>query len=113
MVFDAPAGMSPSAQGKAVVQSPELETKVSPESTLVTVTAAAGDGPGLVTRNVKVPCWPEDRLVGPVPVMARSTANQPMSRNSGTVRSSVWFRSGLMTGSIRRLGNAEVSQCDT
>ena len=113
IVLLAPAGMSPSAQGNPVVQSPEFDTNVRPESALLTVTAFAVDGPGLVTVKVKVPCWPLAIDDGPLPLIARSTENQPMSRNNGTVRSRLWVRSGLIAGSIRRLGNAEVSQCAT
>ena len=46
----APAGTVPSAHGKAVMQSPVLDTKVSPAGvTSATTTFAALDGPVFVT----------------------------------------------------------------
>ena len=75
------------------------------------VTPLAGDGPGLVTVKVKVPVAPEASVLGPVPLTERSTRNQPMSCRRGTVRSRFEAREGLITGSMRRGGAAEVSQC--
>ena len=49
----APAGTVPSAHGKAVVQSPAFDTKVSPAGvTSVTTTPSAFDGPAFVTAIV-------------------------------------------------------------
>ena len=46
----APAGTTPSAQGKAVVQSPVFDTHVRPAGVgSLTTTPAASDGPVLVT----------------------------------------------------------------
>ena len=62
---------------------------------------------------MNVPCCPSVNEDGPWPEIARSTGNQPMSRKRTGVRSSEWVRSGLMTGSIRRLGKADLSQWET
>ena len=50
IVFDWPAVIVPSEQGKGPVQAPALETKFAPAGVAsVTLTAAASDGPLLVT----------------------------------------------------------------
>ena len=53
MVADCPAAMVPRLQGYAVVQAPELETKVSDGGVgSLTVTPVAVDGPAFVTTIV-------------------------------------------------------------
>ena len=50
IVFDWPAVIVPSEQGKGPVQAPELETKFAPAGVAsATLTAAASEGPLLVT----------------------------------------------------------------
>src|SRR5262249_10864396 len=63
----------PSAHGKAVVQSPVLETNVSPGGVgSLTATLFADDGPPFVTVMVYVAVLPGTTLAGPVFVIARS-----------------------------------------
>ncbi len=71
----APAVSVPSAQGKAPVQAPLVDTKLSPAGVgSATDTLAASLGPLLVTVIVYATLEPGTRLAGPVKVRWRSAA---------------------------------------
>src|SRR5262245_21498251 len=73
MVRDAPGASVPaSVHGNAVVQSPALDTNVSPAGVeSLTVTPVATDGPAFVTTIVYTALLPGTTVGGPVLVMPR------------------------------------------
>ncbi len=73
MLRVAPGGTVPRAQGKAVVQSPAVLTKVRPAGVgSLTTTFAALDGPALLTWIVYTSVAPGTTFAGPVLVMLTS-----------------------------------------
>jgi hypothetical protein len=71
----APAGTMPRVHGKALVQAPLLESKLSPTGVgSVTDTLVASLGPLFVTVIVKTAVWPGVTDAGPALVIARSAA---------------------------------------
>jgi hypothetical protein len=73
MVRVVPGAIVPRLQGKAVVQSPLVDTHVNPAGVgSSTLTPVATDGPALATVTVYVTRPPGTAVVGPVLVIDRS-----------------------------------------
>src|SRR5262245_31065742 len=100
IILVSPEANDPRTHGNAVVHAPAFDAKINPAGVgSVTVTAAAAEGPALVTISVYVATLPARITAGPVWLIDRSAVVETIGGDSEIVAVALLFaRSGSIAG---------------